>query len=489
MKLPYDETKPESIEEYAKKLIGKTFYDVIIDYFYDDEKILNKRNYYNNPKGKGSLGNLLEKYYFMYKPNNNSRADFEKANTELKVTPYEKNKNNKIIAGERLVITMIPNSEPIEPNFEKSHLLNKLKLILLILYYRDRSIERVDYKINYVKLFSIISEICKKDYEIIKKDYEIITNKIINGKAHELSESDTRYLGACTKGTNAKKILKKQYYNDKIPAKRRAFALKQSYMTHVINEYIMENVQTYDSIIDNKKIDPKNFESEIINIINNNKGKTEYELYKEFDVKMAKNRNSTLVNRMLGVKTKNSIEFNKANIEIKTIRVKKNGDPKESMSFPTFEIKKLIKENFENSELCNLFEEKRFLFVVFRENLEGKFELKGGKFWNMPINELETIGKTEWEKYKREFKNEIKFEIKRFNNGKVKVLNSLSKEKENKIFHVRPHAKKSAYIIKGIKYGNGNKKDMDTLPNGDMMTKQCFWLNKEYVKKIIVDIK
>jgi len=29
---------------------------------------------------------------------------------------------------------------------------------------------------------------------------------------------------------------------------------------------------------------------------------------------------------------------------------------------------------------------------------------------------------------------------------------------------------------------------MDELPNGDKMTKQCFWLNKKYVLKNIQDI-
>ena len=41
--------------------------------------------------------------------------------------------------------------------------------------------------------------------KIIKDDYEKIVRKIQNGRAHELSEGDTMYLGACTKGATAKK--------------------------------------------------------------------------------------------------------------------------------------------------------------------------------------------------------------------------------------------------------------------------------------------
>ena len=43
------------------------------------------------------------------------------------------------------------------------------------------------------------------------------------------------------------------------------------------------------------------------------------------------------------------------------------------------------------------------------------------------------------------------------------------------ILHVRTHASKSAYKINGVKYGNGKLgRDTDELPNGDLMTKQCF---------------
>ena len=110
VELPYDETDPQDIENYAKKLIGKTFYDVLREYFKDNELELEK----TLNKNKGKLGNLIEEYYFYYKPNSNPNPDFLKANTELKVTPYIKNKNGELKAKERLVIGMIPNNEPIE---------------------------------------------------------------------------------------------------------------------------------------------------------------------------------------------------------------------------------------------------------------------------------------------------------------------------------------------------------------------------------------
>ena len=72
----------------------------------------------------------------------------------------------------------------------------------------------------YSQLISINSEALEKDLEIIRSDYEIIAKKIQDGRAHELSEADTMYLGAATKGATAKKSLQNQFYNPEVKAKR-----------------------------------------------------------------------------------------------------------------------------------------------------------------------------------------------------------------------------------------------------------------------------
>ncbi|WP_406613833.1 Sau3AI family type II restriction endonuclease [Mycoplasma corogypsi] len=322
---------------------------------------------------------------------------------------------------------------------------------------------------------------------IIKK----IVEKVMTGNAHKISEGDTKYLGACTKGQTADKSLQPQYYNDLVPAKRRAFSLKQSYMTYILNNYTHEGLLNYDSIFSESELKNGNFDDKVLEKINSNIGKTEHELYTEFSIDTntnSKQINRTLTNRMLGIKTNNAEEFEKANIKIKTIRVQKNGKPKESMSFPKIIIKEFVKQEFENSFEYDFFESTRFLFVVFKENDNGDYVLRGAKFWNMPIDELEMIGKVEWESYKQKFLTGVNFEVKQQKTGKIIVSNDLPKKSDNEIFHLRPHSKKSAYLINGIWYGEGNETDMDTLPNGDKMTHQCFWLNNDYISKIIDDI-
>lgn len=486
-KLPYDHTDPKSIENYAKNLIGLSFYDVLENNSFDEEVLFKLREKYNNPRGKGSLGNLLEKYYFMYEPNSISEPDFKEASTELKVTPYELTKNNKIRAGERLVITMIPFDREVTDDFYKSHLIEKLRLILFIFYYRDREIDRIDYLINYVSLFSILSDKCKDDLDIIIEDYKKIIHKIQNGKAHELSEGDTLYLGACTKGATAKKSYRKQYYSD-IPSKSRAFSLKQSYMTYLINHYVLNNIETYESIIEKNHVEVKDFESYIIKIIDKYIGRSEDELYNEFGIsKRFKSANNSLVMRMLGIKTDNAEEFEKANIQTKTIRVNKKGNPKESMSFPAFKIMDFINEEWEHSEIYNLFSETKFLFIVFQESDNGKFYLKGSKIWNMPISDLENQGRIEWEKYQDKFIDGISLKVKETKTG-YQVSNDLPKSSSTEIFHIRPHTSQSAYNINGVHYGKGTEVNMDLLPNGDKMTIQSFWLNSKYIKNQIKEL-
>ena len=231
-KLGYDPTNPESIENYAIQLTDKTFMDVILE---KNNVMSDAVEAYANKLRKGGLGNLLEEVYFGYKANSNQEADFPEAGVELKVTPYEVTQKGELRAGERLVLTMINYDSPIEMEFYKSHAWEKMRLIILIYYWRNKQLNsNLLYKIGFVKLFTPP----EADLEIIKQDYDYIVNTIRDGRAHELSEGDTMYLGACTKGANAEKSTVPQYYGDKIPARKRAFCFKNSYMTYVLNHYI-----------------------------------------------------------------------------------------------------------------------------------------------------------------------------------------------------------------------------------------------------------
>jgi DNA mismatch repair protein MutH len=456
----YDESNPISIENYAKKLIGKTFLDIVKDNVIGDTEIYDETELaysYENKKRKGGLGDLIEECYFHYKCNSDSRPDFDKAGVELKVTPYKINKNKSLSAKERLIITMIDYASVINEKFEESHLWSKGKLILLVYYlYKQDISNRLKYKIDFVELFTPPEQ----DIKIIKHDYEFIVNKIRAGKAHELSESDTLYLGAAPKAASSKDRRSQPFHEEL--AMPRAFAYKNSYMTYVLNNYIVPGVTTYESII--KEYTELSFEDYVVNKLKEYNNYSVDDICEKFDFHYKvkpKNLESMLVYQILGIKGNQAEEFVKANVVIKTIRIESDNKIKESMSFPTFKFKEIIKEDWENSTFGNYLNETRFLLVVFKYDDNQVLRLKGCQFWNIPYEDLKEVHSV-WEKTKDIIKEGIKVKVV---NGRS--FNNLPKSSDNRVCHVRPHAQDS--------------NDTYDLPDGNKFPKQCFWLNNTYI--------
>lgn len=461
--LEYDETDPKSIEAYGKKLIGMTFQDVCDQDDMKKSNVVRETEAYEikheDKKRKGGLGEIIEERYFHYPANNDARPDFDKAGVELKVTPYKQNKNGSFSAKERLILTMTDYFKVVNEEFEDSHMWQKARLILLVYYLYQKEIEnRLDYKIGYVNLFTPPEE----DIKIIKQDFEVIKQKIKDGKAHELSEADTLYLGAAPKAATSKNR-RKQPYSDEL-AKPRAFSFKTSYMTYILNHYIIPGKNTYESIIKEKT--EESFEDYVIHKIEQYRDNTVHELCDKFQIpykdKKPKNLEAMLTYRMLGIKGNHAEEFEKANIVIKTIRINKNNRIKENMSFPIFKFKELIEEEWNDSTFGNYLRETKFLFVVYKYDDNDELRLKGCQFWNIPYDDLEKEVKVVWEKTKQLIKNGLKIEVK---NGKN--CSNLPKISENRVCHVRPHGR--------------NAQDTYELPDGRRLTKQCFWLNNSYI--------
>lgn len=476
--LGYDPTNPQSIERYAVQLENKTFLDVVTD---KENVSSDAVEAYANKLRKGGLGNLLEEVYFGYKANSNQEADFPEAGVELKATPYEVTQKGELRAGERLVLTMINYDGPIEVEFYKSHAWEKMRLILLIYYWRNKQLNsNLLYKIGYVKLFTPPEE----DLEIIKKDYDYIVNTIKDGRAHELSEGDTMYLGACTKGATAEKSTVPQYYGDNIPARKRAFCFKNSYMTYVLNHYIAGKSSDNSILKDATGLKEKSFEEILSGIVGNYVGKSDKELCEKFGREYNNNKAqwNDLAYKILGIRDEHADEFEKANIKVKTIRIEENNTIRESMSFPPFKFLDLVEEEYEDSALHDYFEETRLFFFVWKRDGDV-YRVKGCLLWNMPHFDLDVTVRKEWEQYKRIIQYGVQFTKCVDNVGKVSFKNNLPNKSETEIIHVRPHATKAAYRFKdGKEYGNVER-DANVLPSGEYMTTQSFWINNNYILK------
>ena len=455
--LAYNPNNKESIIRYAKKLKNKTLRQVC-----DVDLIKNDR------KGKGHFGQILEEFYFHYKLNSDSEPDFPEANLELKSSPIKRLKNQEFRSKERLVLNIINFVELVNQEFETSSFWNKNACLLLVFYLYKADTDLLDYIIKFVSEWSFPDT----DLEIIKKDWELIKKKIADGKAHELSEGDTFYLGACTKGASSRTKRKQPFSN--IPAKQRAFSLKQTYVNHIIASISEADNEKgiYGKLISNIEIaKKKSIEEVVLERFAEYYGKTIDQIIEEtgFSLnKKAKSFYANLTKAILGIALNKKIEeFEKADIVLKSIRVESNDKIIESVSFKKFSFVDIVQTSWEDSDFKDVLEHK-FLFIFFKK-VNGNRILQKAQFWNMPNKDIKEARKV-WLHTKRNIKNgTIVREIKPDGSRKTYFMSKA----DNPVSHVRPHAR--------------NAEDTYPLPKKDSLTKakeytkQCFWLNNDYV--------
>lgn len=444
--LPYDRTSKESILHYASDLRGATLREKT-----GVQEIADIR------QNKGSFGSAVERYYFNLGTNSNSEPDFKEAGIELKTTPLKRNKDGRLVSKERLVIGMIDYMQVVKETFETSHLIEKADDILLISYLWEPDTDPLDYRVILAEMVNLHG-LPEADLAQIKADWETVVNKVREGRAHEISGSDTLYLEACTKSATAQNR-RSQPFSD-IEAKPRAWALKGSFMTAMSNRLI-ENMQHIERSKGEEAMP-------LLELVRSRFapyfGLTEQELGQRFGYiregsPKPKNLCALVTRKILGVADDAKIEeFEKAGIQPKTMRIKRNGTPKESMSFPCFDYFELAATPYELSDFAGYMDQK-YLFVIYREDAEGEYRLSDVVFWQMPEDDLE-----EAERCYEEMRSRVA-------NGRAQ---DSVKSTENRCCHVRPHGRDSN----------------DTLPTpqGDQIVKKCFWLNAQYLKGEIARI-
>ncbi|MBN2830028.1 MAG: DNA mismatch repair protein, partial [Candidatus Cloacimonetes bacterium] len=390
----------------------------------------------------------------------------------LKSSPLKQLKSGAFRAKERVVLNIINYFE--EPYFEfnESTFWKKNSYILFVFYLFVEELTEIDRQIKLVDYWKFPEE----DLLIIKHDWNTIVRKIKEGKAHEISEGDTFYLGACTKGSTTVKSLRKQPFSSTL-AKQRAYSLKQGYVNHIIAKISHDKVETYGKIVKRPDIlSSTTLEELVVSKFEEHYGKSPKELVKTFNISLnaqAKNYIASLTKAILGIELNKRIEeFEKADIIVKSIRLDKRDIPAQNLSFPAFKYEEIIQQEWEDSDLFNMLSKK--FFFVFYQHEEDALVLRKVKFWNMPMKDIEDV-KIVWDKTIDVInKGNIVKEV--TNNKRYTYFPNLS---ENRICHVRPHANATS--------------DTYPLPVKDIYTgateysKHCFWLNKGYIKASIFE--
>lgn len=435
-KADYDPTSVNSILEYAKKLTGKSLGEVT----FIPADIANDRN-------RGDLGSLVETFYFEHRPPTNKGPDFHEAGLELKTTGVIKNSKGEYRAKERLVLGMINFDELVTETWLESSLLTKCQIMLILFYLYEKERPVIDRRFVLDPLLFRASE---RDMSVIRRDWNFIREKVLQGKAHELSEGDTTYLGACRKGSGgANEPLRSQPFSDK-GAKARAFSFKQGFMNHLISGIESREVLQIDESVSFEEAVAQKFKPFI--------GKSVDEISKAFGINKT-STNQKGYHRQLAIKMLSDgghtvPELEKAGIELKTIRLRPTGKPRESMSFPGFKFLDIVNEDWEQSKFFEKLEQK-FLFIVFQADSTGIERFTRALLWNMPFEDrLEAQRVWEDTKYR------------------VGIdATDLPKMTDSSVAHVRPKGK------------DGN--DKIATPQGGMHLKQAFWLNSSYIASIV----
>ena len=432
----------EELLNYTSKIKGKTFKEI------DSEGLL-ETNSLN--RRKGILGQIVETGFYKYPLNNDSKADFEELGIELKVSGYIRNKNGSLRAKERLILSKINFNEIINETFESSHVLGKCEKMLIIWYEYDKQKEAKDFIITDYQLYNM-----NHDKKIFENDFEIIKGKVLDGKAHELSEGDTSYLGACTKArTSADRTT--QPFSNVLP-KPRAFSLKNAYMTAILRL----NIETQ------RTLTFSNFttvEGYIIDKLKPYFGKTQKQILKEITGKetiepIPKDINKKISNILIGkdqeLPQKDEL-FTKTSFVIKNIPIQENGKPRERMSFRTLKLSE-FEEEWENSFWKNYFEEITIITITYQEvdkSKNGDRILKGVKKISFDETDLDAFEKTY---------NQIKLTIEKQD---INLLPTSTNGFKDLTLQIAPKGSKGDDA-----YNNFLKKDS---------TKVCFMLNKKLI--------
>ena len=423
-----------------------------------------------NVRSKGALGHVIEESHFGYPINSDARPDFEELGIELKVTPFKKNKNGTYSSKERLVLNMIDYHNEHEYSFETSNFLSKATSMLIMLYQYEPNIPIDDYRIY--KAF--LNEFSEEDLDVMRQDWETIVAKIKRGEAHLISEADTMYLSACTKGANGS-VVRSQPFSEQ-PAKPRAFSLKASYMSGLVRQYLTPELM--ESIANHGELKEMSIEELLEAKLAPHYGKTVLELCEETSIPYNPGNKAMIprvMAKLLGVRKTDlsSIEeFAKANIKFKTIAREPDGKIREHMSFGKVDFDDLSRDEWEESDLYDTFAEQKYLFLVFRYDEEyvpkqkriPRFE--GIRLWNMPLETVDGELKSMW----LEAKHIVHTGVKLTPSGK-RVKNNLPGPKFNQVAHVRS---------KGA-----DGQDKVKLPDGQWITKQSFWLDRNYIQQIL----
>jgi DNA mismatch repair protein MutH len=419
-------------------------------------------------KDKGAIGKIIEEFGFGLKNNSDAQPDFLEVGVELKVVPL-KTSGKGLSVKERTKICSINYNFIIDSNWETSNAKHKLDHILFV-FYEYNKIVHLNSQIKDFYFFELKNQLAEP---IIQLDWKRTKQFVIEGKAHELSETQNKILAASRSGAGGLDDSKHPaqpniIFQERAP--QRSFSLKPSY-TNVIWKEL--NKIEFDTLKSVKKFSSQSgIENFILSRLQSWHEKPYNDLLKHYGYTPSKAKNSTanIIRKVLGFKGNKPIkEIEQLGLRVKTIQCRaKDLMPFEAMSFPYQPIGELIEEErFDQSEFYTYLQ--GFLMIpIYKLDKSDPEPIIGKAFIYYP--EKDTILKiqAEWKGF-RDRAKVLEVTKKPVNNktGYVRVSNLPGK---TEIIHMRPHGKDAT--------------DLDKSASVEI-TKHCFWFNKEFIQRLL----
>jgi DNA mismatch repair protein MutH len=401
--------------------------------------------------GKSEVGLAVERH-FGIPPNASPLPDFPGAGIELKVVPMLR-RGQELVVKERTVISLIDYHALMEETWATASVRKKLNVLLVYFEHLPGRPKR-EFPIHLVHLWRPDD----RTETFLQADWEQVFAKVRRGRAHELSESDGKVMGPCTKAATGATRRSQPFGGH--PAIPRAWALKPSFTMSLYRSIVSR--RAVESLGRNVGATGTLFESRLLERFRRFEGRTIDDVAAELDVppSTSKSYGAAVVRRIFGARSFRTriLEFEEMGITPRITRVGDDLMPYEATSFPAFRYRDLLAESWEDSDLLAHVE--YMLFVPIhgeaKRTPQGDCTLHTPVFWHPTTQELDLI-RREWELYRLEIEQ-----------GRALDLTPAS---ETTAIHVRPHGRDS--------------RDVDEAPIVGPVVKKSFWLNKPFVQRLL----
>lgn len=484
-----DAKNPESIEDFGRRAIGRTSREIIASR--DPSHPLLR---VGRKATKGDLGDAMEVYYGIRK-NSRSEPDFPQAKVELKTLPLKRLRGRGHAVKEPTSISMIHYPTLPSERWATASVREKLGHVIFAVFSVDQN-DLLESKLHNLFLWEPRST----DWELFGSDWGVTKSIVAESRAEALSERQAIALAARRKGRGGPTDVGTPQYNPRSDptianAPSRAWALKTHFTRQLYQERTGRGPTAFASALvgvhpgpPGRVLDP--VEEKVLAELRPFRGLPLKTLVavKRLGGGGGKSLASRMVHRALGVDpTKRIREFEQTGYLVRTLNLQaRNGWPYEAVSFPVVDLCELMEQEWEprivedetgkevttipGSDLSE--QVRRILFVPTfapkRKTSQLDRMLGNPFFWTPSGAELEGI-RLEWEMYRREVA-QGKAAYHRVP-GKRERENALTKPFPEGFIHVRPHGR--------------NAEDTYKDPKGNWVTKQCFWLNKEFIYRIL----